>query len=83
MRYRRELTDTYGGEANYSWVNRATIEVPDNATDLLMVRRAKEALNVAGVRCRRYDDGETITLRPCNSNTIIFISPCYEESNNG
>jgi hypothetical protein len=28
-KYEIELTDTFGGEANYSWVRRATVHMPE------------------------------------------------------
>lgn len=40
MLYQIELTDTFGGEANYCWVRRATFEAPADAPTALIVRRA-------------------------------------------
>ena len=45
-----EITDTFAGEANYSWVRRETINVPDNASDLTVVRRAKSALGLTNIK---------------------------------
>jgi hypothetical protein len=72
-----EHTDTFGGEANYSWLNRYEIEAPGDISDLDLVRRAKRASGHNGVRCRRVDLGETIALYPCGSCTVIFITPSY------
>lgn len=69
-----ELTDTMGGEANYSWVRRDTIEVPDNASDLTVVRRAKSALGLTNVRCRKSDYGDMIELRPYGLCQVAFIT---------
>jgi hypothetical protein len=77
MDYQVEYTDTYGGEANYCWVKRATVEASDSLNDLALVRRAKAAIGLSGVRCRREDWGETIALRPYGSCTILFITPIY------
>jgi hypothetical protein len=33
MLWNVELTDTFGGEANYSWVRRDQLELPADATD--------------------------------------------------
>jgi hypothetical protein len=77
MKFQAELTDIFGGEANYSWVRRAEFSLPDNASDLAVVLRAKAELGLAGVRCRRTDLGETIELRPYGSCTVAFISPVY------
>ena len=48
MKFEATFTDTFGGEANFSWCRRATFEAPDNATDALLIRRAKRALGVEG-----------------------------------
>ena len=50
--YRVEVTDTFGGESNYSWVRRHTITAK---SDLAAVRKAKAAEGWSGVRCERED----------------------------
>lgn len=77
MKFRAEYTDTFSGDANYSWVRRVEFEAPDNATDALLMRRAKKALGLSGVRGRRETWGETIVFRPHGACTILFISPEY------
>lgn len=77
MIYQAEYTDLFCGEANYSWCHRAEFTLPDNASDLAIVRRAKAELGLSGTRCRRSDLGETIELRPYGSLTVLFISPSY------
>jgi hypothetical protein len=59
MKFRAELTDTFGGEANYSWVRRVEIEAPADISDLALVRRAKAALGLSGVRCVTYNHHAT------------------------
>lgn len=76
MKYQVEVTDTFGGEANYCWVIRKEIEVND-VSDLALVRRAKAAVVYTGIKCRRDDMGEMIVLRPVGLLQIIFITPCY------
>jgi hypothetical protein len=71
-----EYTDTFGGEANYSWVKRADFQLPQNASDRQIVARAKRELGLNGVRCRRFLHGEGFELRPFNSCTVVFISIC-------
>lgn len=73
--HRIELTDTFGGEANYSWVEREELFLPETATDRQIVIAAKQALGLTGVRCRREDAGFTIILRPANVLWIVFIDP--------
>jgi hypothetical protein len=72
-----EYTDTFAGEANYSWVKRVSFEMPEGASTLSVVRKAKALLGLAGVRARREDWGDTIALRPHNSCTVAFISFSY------
>jgi hypothetical protein len=67
-------TDTYGGDPNYSWVTKAEIVAPGDASELTIVRRAKAAIGLTGVRCRRGDIGGDLTLHPVNSCTVVFIS---------
>jgi len=74
QKFNIEYTDTFGGEANYSWVRRATIEVPDNASDLTLVRLAKKVIGLTGVKCKREQWGDDIVLRPYSSCTICFIT---------
>ena len=74
MKIRAEFTDTYGGEANYSWVRRATIEVPDTLSDRAIVRRAKKALGVEGIRAKRRENyGDQIWLWGIGGCTVLFI----------
>lgn len=68
--YSAEYTDTYGGDANYSWVERAKI----NAKSMLAaVRQAKKQFGLNGVRCRRVDLGETVALYPQGMARVVFI----------
>jgi len=77
MKYDLEYTDTLGGEANYSWVRRATIDTPSDISDLALVRRAKRALGLSGVACKRDSLGDMMTIRPYGTCTIAFITPNY------
>jgi len=72
-----EITDTMGGEANYSWARREIITVPDNASDLTIMRRAKSALGLSGVKCRKSDYGDMIELRPIGMCQVAFITANY------
>lgn len=71
-----EVTDTFGGEANYSWVKRGTIECKEGEdySDLAAVRRVKKAIGWNGVRCITESDGNSITLRPIGINQVCFIN---------
>ena len=71
--YQIEFTDTFGGDPNYSWVQRESFEAPEGATCRTLVRRGKAALNMTGrhVTC---DFGDSIELRFPGECTVAFIS---------
>lgn len=69
-----ELTDTFGGEANYCWVERATICVPKNASQKLIMRRAKAAVGLTGTRGRTYDMGDSYEFRPYRICQVMFVT---------
>ena len=74
MKLSCELTDTFCGEANYSWVRRAELELPDTATPRQLITAAKAALGLTGCRCVKSYLGDLIELRPSGSCTVAFIS---------
>jgi len=74
VKFAVEYTDTFGGNANYSWVDRKIIEVPEDASDLTVVRRAKAAVGLSGVPCRREDFGGEFVLYPYGICTVCFIN---------
>ena len=81
--------DTFSGRARYSWVRRASVTMPemthygyDGSTNYLktrrvfkreLMRRAKAAVGLTGVRGVRHDCGDIIEFRPYGSATIMFI----------
>lgn len=69
-----EHTDTFGGESNYSWVNRGTIELPEGTSDRAIVRAVKAALGMTGVRCATSNRFDMIELRPHRICQVIFIT---------
>lgn len=74
LRIDAELTDTFGGEANYSWVRREKITLPDNASDRLIMKRAKDAVLLTGVRGRWTSYGEQLTFQPYGRCIILFVN---------
>ena len=94
MQFSYEYTDTFGGEANYCWVKRGTVSVPelthygydgsrgymraDKAQSRQVVRLVKAALGLTGVKCRREEWSDTIALYPYGTNCVAFIS-CVED----
>lgn len=85
-----EYTDTFCGEANYSWVHRATVYMPelthfgyDGGTNYAsankrynreLMRRAKAAMGLTGVRGKRDEYGDTLEFRPYRSCTVMFVT---------
>ena len=69
-----EVTDTYGGEANYSWVRRASFQAPRDASDATLVRLGKKALDMTGQRCTRTTYGDTIQLDVVGACVRAFIT---------
>jgi len=88
--YQIEYTDTFAGEANYVWVRRASVTMPelthygyDGGTNYAKVnrvytrelmRKAKAAIGLTGVRGVRSDHGDEIEFRPYGSSTVLFIA---------
>lgn len=72
-----EYTDTFGGEANYSWVDRQTLELPDDLSDLAVMRRAKAAVGLSGVRGRSSCGGDMWEFRPYGMCTVMFATVRY------
>ena len=70
-----EYTDTFGGEANYSWVKPETLELPAlKLSDRAIMRRAKAAMGLSGVRGRSYSYGDMWEFRPYRSHTVMFAT---------
>ncbi len=71
-----EITDTFGGEANYSWAKRGKIEngLGEDFSDLAVVRRVKKALEWNGVRSKVTNYGDDIEIHPVGINQVCFIS---------
>lgn len=73
--YYVEVTDTFGGQANYGWVRRAELTVPPALSRRSLVRRAKALMGWSGRRCAVYDYGDAqLELRPHCSSVVMFIT---------
>jgi hypothetical protein len=73
IKWEVEYTDTFGGEANYSWVKRAEFEMPDSATNNQITKRAKAAIGLTGVRCSTVELWDGFQITPINSCTTVFV----------
>jgi hypothetical protein len=69
-----EVTDTFGHEANYTWVRRYSFETVDCTSDYSIVRRAKREMGWSGKRCATFNQGDMIELRPYGECIVAFIT---------
>lgn len=85
-----EYTDTFGGEANYSWVERKRFSMPelthygyDGGTNYgranriyqrELMKKAKALVGLTGVRGRTYHHGDMSEFRPYRSATVLFVN---------
>lgn len=90
MHFNVEYTDTFGGEPNYSWIRRATVWMPemthygyDGSTNCgktaktfnrELMKKAKRAMGLTGVRGRTHIHGDDLEFRPYGSNTVLFVT---------
>lgn len=90
--YQIEYTDTFGGEANYSWVRRALVTMPElthygytgsadgsysravKQYDRELMRKAKAAMGLTGLRGKVSKYGDTMEFRPYRHCTVMFIA---------
>ena len=79
MTMRFEHTDTFGGDANYSWVNRAEFPIIP-ATDRMIVRKAKAFAGFTGIPSRVEKYGDTIAIYPRGLCQVCFVTFDYELS---
>jgi hypothetical protein len=89
-KYNVEYTDTFGGEANYCWVRREVITMPElthygydgaynyskanKAFKRELMRKAKASVGLTNVRGRKDNSGNMIDFRPYRSCTVMFIT---------
>jgi hypothetical protein len=79
MKIQIEHTDTFGGEANYAWINRKTIKMPDNSSDLAIIRRVKKETGLSGVRCKVENYGDILHIKPRGICQIVFVNFVFSE----
>ena len=95
LTYNYEYTDTFAGAANYCWVKRGKVSIPElthygydgskgyskaNKTAMReLVKKVKAELGLTGVPCARYDCGDMLELRPRGMATVLFIMFCDED----
>jgi hypothetical protein len=73
-KYNVEYTDTFCGEANYSWVDRKIITVPENWPLHRIMREAKASVGITGLKGRSYWEGDmSAEFRPRGLCTVLFV----------
>ena len=72
-----EVTDLFGGEANYSWVDRHAIRMPDGISDLALVRRIKSVAGYSGIRGCATVMGDSVEIRFPARCVVIFANVGY------
>lgn len=68
-----EYTDTFGGEANYSWCERHEFDCT-GMTDVQIMRKAKKLCDLSGVRGKVQHIADITEFRPYRMNTVLFIT---------
>ena len=69
-----ELTDTFGGESNYSWVRRFRLEHKPGESSRALMRRVKKTLGWSGIRCTVANYGYLIDIRPTDAALVAFVT---------
>lgn len=92
--YQYEYTDTFAGEANYCWVKRGKVSMPElthygydgsqgytranRIEKRELMRKVKAELGLTGVRGVTYSQGDFIEFRPYRMCTVLFINWCED-----
>lgn len=75
MPYMIEVTDTFGGEANYAWVKRETLPTEKSLKRRTLVEHAKRVAGWNGwCRVNVNDYGDTIEVRPTKSSGVCQVA---------
>ena len=89
-KYQIELTDTFAGEANYCWVKRATVTMPEltaygydggsnyakanHIFERELMKRAKAAVGLTVIKGRKHSYGDQIDFRPYGLAQVMFVT---------
>ena len=74
------LTDTMGGVPNYSEVTREEITVDPYMHDSWVVRHAKRAVGMSGVRGITENGGDVIEIRFPSLCKVLFITQRFDQA---
>lgn len=89
-KYQVELTDTFGGEANYCWVKRESVYMPElthfgydggsnyakanKVYNRELMKKAKAAMGLTGIRGVTHNYGDMIEFRPYRLLQVMFVT---------
>lgn len=71
-----ELTDTFGGEANYSWVKRFNVYTADVDDMADAIRQAKRHFGIGRTK-RTIDSGDMVRLDVVGACVCLFVTVNY------
>ena len=77
MLWKIETTDTFGGQANYSWVRREEIILPDGLTERQTIQALRTAAGLTGSGARTLSMGEGYEWRHPGACIVTFANPSY------
>jgi hypothetical protein len=79
-----EETDTFGGEANYAWVNRVSIQMPVGSDKNAIKKAVDKEFGYEGGIFSINEIGEGFEIVPTGACVIVFATPDmdYEASQN-
>lgn len=72
--YNIEVTDTFGGEANYAWGYQRVLDAPATLSQRALVRRVKALIGWTGARCDVTDYGDMLDIRPRGTCIVCFVT---------
>lgn len=72
-----QVTDTFGGEANYSWVRNYEVWICKGTPRKTQIRKVKAEAGWTGIRCETTDHGDMIEMRPRNMAQVMFVTEEY------
>lgn len=74
MAWKVEVTDTFGGEANYSWARRFEMESFEDEARRSIMRRAKALAGWTALPCKTLDQGDSFTVLPRGMCQVMFVT---------
>lgn len=72
-----QVTDTFGGEANYSWVRNYEVWIRKGTSRKTQIRKVKAEAGWTGIRCETSDHGDMIEMRPRDMAQVMFVTEEY------